>query len=149
MKLIPFAFAALFTFAFSAAALAETKVTVSNMHICCPMCKTAIDKTLGDIDGVKFEVDQKGKSVAISAEGADAAQKALDALVAAGFSGKLDNEDLSMKAAKAPEGKVKRLELTGVHNCCGACTKAITGVLGEIDGVSANTACPPKPLPDY
>ena len=40
------------------------------------------------------------------------------------------------------EGKVKRLELVGVHNCCGGCNKAIQTALASVEGVAADTAKP-------
>jgi copper chaperone CopZ len=39
-------------------------------------------------------------------------------------------------------GKVKRLELIGVHNCCGGCNSAIKDAIATVEGVSANTAKP-------
>jgi copper chaperone CopZ len=38
------------------------------------------------------------------------------------------------------KGKVKSLKLEGVHNCCGQCTRAITGAVKKVDGVTGNTA---------
>ena len=35
--------------------------------------------------------------------------------------------------------KVARMEIVHVHNCCGACTKAIKKALAEVEGVKADT----------
>ena len=43
-------------------------------------------------------------------------------------------EDSGVKA-----GKVKSLTLTNVHNCCGACTKAIKDSLKKVEGVNGDT----------
>ncbi len=41
-----------------------------------------------------------------------------------------------------PTGKVKSLSLTNLHNCCGACTKAIKTAVKSVAGVSGDTAKP-------
>jgi copper chaperone CopZ len=121
-------------------ALAETKVTVSETHLCCGACVTAVNKALADIDGISHATDREAGTVTITASNDEAAQKAVNALQEAGFYGKSDNEKIKFAAVKSPEGKVKRLELTGIHNCCGQCNTAINKALAGVDGVSANTA---------
>ena len=32
------------------------------------------------------------------------------------------------------------MTLEGVHNCCGACNKAIVAAVGKVEGVTGNTA---------
>src|SRR6185503_18982098 len=93
----------------AAAARAETKVTLSGVHLCCPACVEAVDKTLGGVADVKFETNQGKKTIAITAASDEAAQKAVDALAAAGFHGKLDNKAVKYKAVETPDGKVERL----------------------------------------
>lgn len=125
---------------FAAASLkAETKVTISKTHLCCPQCLTGVAAALKDVDGVKHECSQQEKTIAIKAESDEAAQKAIDALAKAGFYGATDNEKIKYKLADAPKGDVERLEIIGVHNCCGACTQAIKKALGTVDGITANT----------
>jgi copper chaperone CopZ len=123
----------------SASLQAETKVTISKTHLCCPMCVTAVAATLKDVEGVKGACDQKAKTITITAESDEAAQKAIDALAKAGFYGATDNEKIKYKLADAPAGEVERLEIVGVHNCCGACTTAIKKALDGVDGIKANT----------
>jgi copper chaperone CopZ len=38
------------------------------------------------------------------------------------------------------KGKVEKLTLTGVHNCCGRCTNQLKDALKKVDGVKADTA---------
>jgi copper chaperone CopZ len=123
-------------------ALAESKVTVSNVHLCCGACVKAVGKALGGVDGVSGKCDPKAGTVTITASSDEAAQKAVNALQKAGFYGKSDNDNVKFATVKAPEGKVKRLQLAGLHNCCGACNKAIQAALKGVDGVAANTAKP-------
>lgn len=118
---------------------AETKVTVSNTHLCCGMCLTGVTAALKDIKGITHKSSQEAKTIEIVAESDDAAQKAIDALAAAGFYGKLDNEKVKFKPVTAPDGTVEKLEVSGVHNCCGACTRAIQSAVKAVSGVQSNS----------
>jgi copper chaperone CopZ len=125
------------------AARAETKVELKGVHLCCPACLKAVGDTLKKVDGVTGTCDQKSKTVTITAKDDAAAQKALDALVAAGFYGDTGNKNFALKDdSGATKGKVKSLTLTGVHNCCGACCKAIKGTVKKVEGVTGDTAKP-------
>lgn len=121
---------------------AESKVKVSDTHLCCGACVKAVNAALKNIPGVKHTADQDEGTIDISAADNAGAQAALDALSAAGFHGKIDNPALKLKSAKVEAGKVKRIELTGVHNCCGACTKSIKAAIKGVDGVEADTVKP-------
>jgi len=121
---------------------AETKVKVSKTHLCCASCVSAVEKTLGNLEGVKHTADQDSHSIEIVAASDEAAQKALDALAAAGFYGELDNTKLKFADVAVSKDKVERIELTGIHNCCGACTQAIKKAIGGVDGCTANTVKP-------
>jgi copper chaperone CopZ len=120
-------------------AQAETKVTVSKTHLCCPACLSGVEEALADVKGVTHVSDQKAKTIEITADSDESAQAAIDALAAAGFYGTLDNDKLKYKDIKTPSGKVQRLELAGIHNCCGACTQAIKKAIKTVDGVKAET----------
>ena len=48
-------------------AAAETKVTISDTHLCCGQCLRAVDATLKDMAGVTFKSDQGAKTIAITA----------------------------------------------------------------------------------
>jgi len=41
-----------------------------------------------------------------------------------------------------PRGRVKRLKVSGIHNCCDLCCEAIKEAIGTVDGVTADTATP-------
>ena len=124
-------------------AQAETKVELKGVHLCCPACAKAVEGILASVEGVKGTPDMKKKTVTITAPDDQAAQKALDALAAGGFHGDTGNKDLTVKDdSGAPQGKVKSLTLTGVHNCCGACCKAIKTAVKKVNGVTDDTAKP-------
>jgi len=124
-------------------ARAETKVELKGVHLCCPACTKAVGEILKGVEGVKGACDMKAKTVTITANDDKAAQMALDALAAGGFHGDTGNKDLAIKEdSGAPQGKVKSLTLSGVHNCCGACCKAIKSTVKKVSGVTDDTAKP-------
>jgi periplasmic mercuric ion binding protein len=117
-------------------AAAETKVTISETHLCCGQCLRAVDATLKDMAGVTHKSDQAAKTIEITSDSDANAQKAIDALAAEGFYGKLNNDKLKYKPVDAGEGTVEKLELTGIHNCCGQCTNSIKKAVTGVSGVS-------------
>lgn len=134
-------FAAMLLFASSA--LADSTVTLSKLHLCCGACVAAVNKAVGSVDGASVEVDKAALSATITAADGETAQKAVDAVAAAGFHGVSDNDDIAMKNdSGATEGNVRRVVVSGLHNCCGGCNVAIKKALDTVDGVQANTAKP-------
>jgi copper chaperone CopZ len=123
----------------AAAAQAEVKVTIAKSHLCCPMCFKAVDETLKDLEGIKHATSREEKTITITAADEKKAQEAIDALAKAGFHGKTDVESITFKKVETPEGSVKRLEVSGIHNCCGQCTTAIKKAVDGVQGVQANT----------
>ena len=121
-------------------AQAETKVTISKTHLCCKACVDAVDKALADMKDVKHESNQSDGTIKLTAENDEVAQKAIDILAKTGFHGKLDNDKLKYKPVAAPKGKVMRLDLEGIHNCCGACTKSIKKAVAQVAGVKSDSA---------
>jgi len=117
-------------------AVAETKVTVSDTHLCCRQCMTAVDGVLKGVSGVTYKADQGAKTIEITAENDAAAQKAVDTLADAGFYGKLNNDKIKYKPVTSGDAAVQKLELSGVHNCCGACTNAIKKAVTGVSGVT-------------
>jgi mercuric ion binding protein len=127
--------------AFTGVAAAETKVELKGVHLCCPGCVMAVGNILKKVDDVKGMCDQKAGTVTLTAKDDAAAQKALDALAAGGFQGDTGNKDLAIKDdSGAEKGKVKTVTLTGIHNCCGQCTKGIKETVKKVAGVESDTA---------
>jgi copper chaperone CopZ len=125
---------------------AEVTVKLTDMHICCGGCTNAIVKATKDLGGAKVAVDQDSEEVTITADDKEAAQKAVDAILGAGYHAKTDSKEVTItddSGAKA--GNVKRLTVSGAHNCCGACNVSIVGALKSVAGVTANTAKAKQP----
>jgi mercuric ion binding protein len=120
---------------------ADTKVELKGTHLCCPQCVKAVDDILKKVEGATGKCDAKAGTVTLTAKDDATAQKALDALAAGGFHGTTDSATLKVKDdSGAAKGKVKTLSLEGVHNCCGACNKAIVAAVGKVAGATGNTA---------
>src|SRR3954467_6627828 len=80
-----------------AAAMAETKVEVKGVHLCCGACVKGVATALKGLEGVKGVCDRDNKTVTITATDDAAAQKALDALAAAGYHGDTGSQTLLIK----------------------------------------------------
>ena len=126
-----------------AAALAETKVEVKGVHLCCGACVKGVGKALKGVEGVKGACDREAGTVTITADDDAAAQKAVEALAAAGYHGSLETKAVHFPHdSGATKGKVSSLTLTGAHNCCQSCCKAIKNAVKDVKGVTGDTAKP-------
>ncbi len=121
------------------AAGAETKVTLSGVHLCCKGCVKGVAKAV-DKSGGKASCDAKAGTVVISGD-KESVTKALEAIAKAGYYGTSDNENLAIACqGGAKDEKVKSLTLSGAHLCCGKCVKAVAKAVNATDGASAYTA---------
>jgi len=144
MKSIGFALAAAAACWMLPAAVAQADVTlkVSGLHNCCGGCLKGITKAVTS-SGAQATIDSGDDTVTITAADKATAQRALDALAAAGYHGTSDTPGLAMKEdSGAPAGKTTRLELSGAHNCCRGCSNAIGEAADSVSGVSGKTINP-------
>ena len=123
----------LFPLAVASSSMADTTVTLEKTHLCCGSCVKAVNKTV-ESAGAKAQIDQKADKVTITAADAEGAQKAIDALVTAGFYGTVTSGTIKDDAG-APDGKVKSLSVT-THNCCKKCTTAINKIITTVPGAT-------------
>ena len=137
------AFLALTLATLATAARAESTATLTKVHLCCKGCVAALEKSVAKVPDVKVVSTQKAGTVVLTAADDATLQKAVDQVAKAGFHGRVDNKEVKFAVVKVPDGKVQRLEVVGVHNCCPACTKAIKASLAKVEGVKADT-CKPK-----
>ena len=120
---------------------AESSVKLTDVHLCCQSCVKGVDKAVGKIEGVKATSDMDEKTVSLTGPDTATLQKAVDALVAAGYYGKSSDAAITVSSATgAKDQKVKSLEVNDVHLCCGSCVKAVSKALGSVSGVTGNTA---------
>ncbi len=121
----------------------EVEVKLTGVHLCCQGCVNAVDAALKNVEGVESRCDMDNGTVTLTASDDTTAQKALNAIAAAGFYGSTENEQLAMKAvSNIPQGKVKNLNVSGIHNCCDLCCDAIKQAIATVDGVTGDTAKP-------
>jgi copper chaperone CopZ len=126
----------------AAVALADKSVELKGVHLCCGACVKGVTTALKGVEGVTPKCDREKSMVTLTSESDEALKKAVEALGAAGYFGETGKKGVEIKVSSAPKGKVKSLTLTGVHNCCGACCKAIKGAVKTVDGVKGDTAKP-------
>jgi copper chaperone CopZ len=125
----------------TAAALAETVVEVKGVHLCCGACVKGVASAVKKVDGASPKCDQKAGTVTITAKDDETAQKALDAMAAAGYHGDTGNASLAIKPTEGvPSGSVKKLKVSGIHNCCPGCNKAVKAAVKTVSGVESDTA---------
>ncbi len=131
------------TLASAGAVSAETKVELKKVHMCCDGCAEEVAAVLGKVAGVSgVSTDKKTTSAAFAADDAAAAQRALDALAAAGFHGDpgKDKGYAFKDDSGVKPGAVKTLTLKGFHNSCGGCVKSFKDALKGVKGVAGVTA---------
>jgi copper chaperone CopZ len=120
---------------------ADTSVKLSDVHLCCNGCVKGVDKALSGVTGAKAQSDKDAGTVTINAPDKATAQKAVDALVAAGYYGKSSDAAIKVTAnSGAKNGKVQSLKVTGMHLCCNKCVTSVTEALSKVPGVKGNTA---------
>lgn len=138
-KSLTFATLLLTVVAFSA--FAESSVKLSGVHLCCGSCVKGADKAVASVTGATSATDKDAGTVTIQAADAATVQKAVEALVAAGYFGTSSDSEIKVKAKSgAKKANVQTLKLTSVHLCCGKCVTAVNDAISKVSGVKANTA---------
>jgi copper chaperone CopZ len=109
------------------------------MHVCCPGCVSAIQKAAAKVPGVQCKASEDDGNAVLTADSKEAVQKAVDEIAKAGFNGTPDNPQIKIEPVKTPDGKVQKLEIAHIHNCCGKCTAALKEAVKDVPGVTSNT----------
>ncbi len=123
----------------------DTQVQLKGVHLCCGGCVNAVATAVESVPDVTCQCDMAHGTVTLTARNDTAAQKALDAIAAAGLHGETGDAHLAMRTARdIPAGKVQRLTVSDIHNCCEPCYEAIKGALNSVEGVTGDTARPGK-----
>jgi copper chaperone CopZ len=133
LRLIPIIVLSLAAFSF-----AEEKVTLTDVHNCCKSCVKGLNKAVATAPGVKAEINTS--TIVLTGDNKADVQKAVDAIIAAGYTGTTDSSDVKVTPGTAPDEKVTSLTITGTHLCCGKCVKAVDGAVKSVPGVTGDTA---------
>ena len=114
---------------------------LTDVHLCCPNCVKGVQKAVSEVPGVTASASEDEGTVTLTGSDKATVQKAANALVAAGYFGKSSDPAIKLQSQTgAKDQKVTKLEIEGVHLCCGKCVKAVSKALGDVSGVTGNTA---------
>ncbi len=114
---------------------ADTTVTLKGVHNCCKGCTNGITKAATSVKDVT--VTAEGSTVKVTAKSKANANKAVEALNAAGYFGTSDAEESGItSAATKPAKKLTEATVSGAHLCCGKCVKAMTDAVKSVAGVT-------------
>ena len=131
MKRLIFSLLAVVTFAH-----AETTVTMTGVHNCCKSCTNGIVKA-GTSVGKDIAVTAEGKTVTITTKKKTDAKKAVEAIIAAGYFGKVEGEEsAASKTSSKPESKLTKATVSGVHLCCKKCADAAIAAIKTVSGIT-------------
>ena len=115
----------------------DTKVEMKGLHLCCGSCEGAATKALEGTGAKMVVTDKAAGTLTFMVKDAKVAQKAFDGLAAAGLHGDSGVKGLGIKDDSGVKpGKIKTLKLSGVHNCCGGCTKPLKAAIEKVGGVT-------------
>ena len=101
---------------------ADTSVKLSNVHLCCNNCVKGVDKALSGVIGAKAQSDKDAGTVTIKAPDKATAQKAVDALLAAGYFG--ISSDPAIKGLQTAARRMGRCSRSKSPACTSAATNA-------------------------
>jgi periplasmic mercuric ion binding protein len=119
---------------------ADVTVTITNVHLCCQKCVDGANKAVSTVDGATAVPDKTARTIVITAADTATAQKAVDALLKAGFYGGCSDESIKINSDTGAKGeKVQTLKVKGVHMCCPSCVKATKKALVDVPGVTGDT----------
>ena len=120
---------------------ASETIKLESVHLCCNGCVKGVDKAVATVDGVTATSDKDAGTVTLTVPDKETGQKAVNALVAAGYFGTTSDAAIKVRGRTGAKGaKVEKITVTNVHLCCDKCVKAVAKALESVDGVKGNTA---------
>lgn len=129
-------------FALAAFARAETTITMTGVHNCCGSCSKGItNAALSVSKDIVVDAPAKTTTVKITTKKKTDAKKAVEAIIAAGYFGKVEGEESESKsatkpAAAKPEAKLTKATVSGVHLCCQKCADAASNAVKTVAGIT-------------
>lgn len=125
-------------FALAAFARAEVTVTMTGVHNCCGSCSKGITNAALTVSkDIIVDAPAKTTTVKITAKKKTDAAKAVQAIIAAGYFGKVEGEESAAKsAATKPEAKITKATVSGVHLCCQKCANAAIAAVKNVSGIT-------------
>jgi copper chaperone CopZ len=121
---------------------ADVSVKISGVHLCCKACVNGVKKSVSEVQGGDRVRRPGGGHGGIDRPNTGTLQKAADALVAGGYFGKSSDAKIKLDDHTGAKGKkVKSLQVSGVHLCCGKCVESVD------EAVKTVSASRPIPRP--
>jgi len=120
---------------------ADYSVTLAKVHLCCDSCVDGANDAIAAVAGASLDADKAAKSITITAPDVATAQKAVDALITAGYTGVPSDPAIHIAAAaNVPAGEVSALTLSNVHLCCKKCVTSFNAAIAKVPGIAGSTA---------
>ncbi len=125
-------------FALAAFARAETTIKMTGLHNCCGSCAKGIIKAGTSVGkDVTVDLPEKSGTATITTKKKTDAKKAVEAIIAAGYFGKVEGEEPESKSTAAkPEAKLTKATVSGVHLCCKKCETAAANAVKTVSGIT-------------
>ena len=105
---------------------ADYTVSLSQVHLCCDSCVKDAKEAVTGVPGASLDADKTASTVTITASDAATAQKAVDALVGAGYFGVPSDPAIHVATSSAKDGEVQGLKVSGAHLCCKSASRIST-----------------------
>ena len=125
--------------ALTASVRAETTLTMTGLHNCCGSCAKGIIKAGTSVGkDVTVDLPEKSSTATITTKKKGDAMKAVEAIIAAGYFGKVEGAESASKPAAAakPEAKLTKATVSGVHLCCKKCEVAAADAVKTVAGIT-------------
>lgn len=126
--------------ALTASVRAETTITMTGLHNCCGSCAKGIVKAGTSVGkDVTVDIPEKSSTATITTKKKGDAMKAVEAIIAAGYFGKVEGAESASKpetAAAKPEAKMTKATVSNVHLCCKKCETAAINAVKDVAGVT-------------
>jgi len=125
------------------AAASPSTLTLSGVHFCCGNCVAEVDALASKTTGVTSKSDLATHTTVLTAPDKATMQKAVDAIVAAGYFGKSSDADIKVNDVTGVKGnKAQTLTIDSMKMCCGLCVSAVNKALQGVSGVKGSSARP-------
>ena len=95
--------------ALASSATAEVSTKLSNVHLCCASCVKGVAASAGKVAGAKLACDKDAGTVSVTAADAATVQKAVNALVGAGYFGTSSNPDIKLASPSGAKDETVKI----------------------------------------
>jgi copper chaperone CopZ len=110
---------------------------MTGLHNCCGSCAKGIIKAGTSVGkDVTVDLPDKSTTATITTKKKGDAMKAVEAIIAAGYFGKVEGQETAAPASSTPETKMTKATVSGVHLCCKKCEVAAAKAVATVSGIT-------------